>query len=59
MLNILRWVLGVVTFDIKGTFAERFLNLCGQKGLKLWPLFGTQGNLTGKPIRATTKKCGR
>lgn len=56
MLNILRWVLGVVTFDIKGTFAERFLNLCGQKGLKLWSLFGTQGNLTGKTYPGHYKK---
>ncbi len=36
MANILRWILGYVSFTAEGGFTERFLNLCKIHGVELW-----------------------
>ena len=33
LVNILRFVRGTVTFEVRGDFAERFLNLLGRNGI--------------------------
>ena len=39
LVNILRFVRGTVTFEVRGDFAERFLNLLGRNGI---PVFYTR-----------------
>ena len=46
MLKILRWLRGYVTFEAKGPFPERFLNLTLRADILLWDPVGEN-----KPFR--------
>ena len=36
LINILRYIKGYVKFTVSGGFRERFINLCNQRGIRLW-----------------------
>lgn len=48
MLKILRWLRGYVTFEAKGPFPERFLNLTLRADILLWDPVGEKGRLRAK-----------
>ena len=52
LVNILRFVRGTVTFEVRGDFAERFLNLLGRNGI---PVFYTQWSDGGFVAQTTVK----
>lgn len=36
LINLLRYTKGYVKFTVSGGFRERFINLCNQRGIRLW-----------------------
>ncbi len=65
VLKLLRYVVGYVEFEARGVFFEKFLNLCTQKGIKIFEptrkdelLFGYVFAKDYKKLKKPAKKSG-
>ncbi len=65
VLSLLRFIFGYVSFNAKGGFPERFINLCRQSRIALWDLKSENSVITAKTdasgykrIRNAARKSG-
>ena len=56
MLKLLRFIVGYVEFSIKGGFAERFITLCANAGIKLWGFTYKNDEIIARIRRSAFKK---
>ena len=50
LVRIIRWIMGYVKFEVRGGFPEKFINLSIRKGLNIWDIRKSSGNLIGKVL---------
>ena len=47
-INAFRYIRGVVSFEAKGGFSERFINLCRVNGVRIWDIKEDEGAIIAK-----------